>query len=97
MSATFRPSSAYNRALLLSLLSWPFSIPPSTPPLFPSTPLPIQSVAVGHPFDTIKTKMQAQEGFLKGPGMVSSFSTVLKTQGLPGLYKVRMGEKGVLG
>jgi len=41
--------------------------------------------------------MQAQEGFLKGPGMVSSFSTVLKTQGLPGLYKVRMGEKGVLG
>jgi len=53
---------------------------------------------VGHPFDTIKTKMQAQEGFLKGPGMVSSFSTVLKTQGLPGLYKVRKraGWRGVL-
>lgn len=34
----------------------------------------------GHPFDTIKTKMQAQEGFLKGPGMVGSFTTVLKTQ-----------------
>lgn len=47
----------------------------------------ITSVAVGHPFDTIKTKMQAQEGFLKGSGMLSSFSTVLRTQGLPGLYK----------
>lgn len=41
----------------------------------------------GHPFDTIKTKMQAQEGFLKGPGMVGSFTTVLKTQGIAGLYK----------
>ncbi|TFJ86963.1 hypothetical protein NSK_002050 [Nannochloropsis salina CCMP1776] len=29
----------------------------------------VTSVAVGHPFDTIKTKMQAQEGFIKGPGM----------------------------
>lgn len=31
--------------------------------------------------------MQAQEGFLKGPGMVGSFTTVLKTQGIAGLYK----------
>jgi solute carrier family 25 (mitochondrial carnitine/acylcarnitine transporter), member 20/29 len=41
----------------------------------------------GHPFDTIKTKMQAQDGFIKGGGMMQSFSTVLRTQGIAGLYK----------
>lgn len=45
----------------------------------------------GHPFDSIKTKMQAQEGFAGGKGggggMVSTLRHVLKTQGVGGLYK----------
>lgn len=79
---TISPFLLSSRWFLIPYLSLGFCLAPNTLS---------QSVAVGHPFDTIKTKMQAQEGFIKGPGMVSSFSTVLKTQGLPGLYKVRMG------
>ncbi|XP_068692049.1 mitochondrial substrate carrier family protein S-like isoform X2 [Montipora capricornis] len=44
------------------------------------------SVAVGHPFDTIKTKMQAQQGF-EHEGMIRSFARTVKTQGIRGLYK----------
>lgn len=44
------------------------------------------SVAVGHPFDTIKTKMQAQRGF-ESSGMFQSFIRTVKTQGIRGLYK----------
>lgn len=44
------------------------------------------SVAVGHPFDTIKTKMQAQKGF-ESSSMYSSFIKTLKAQGIRGLYK----------
>jgi solute carrier family 25 carnitine/acylcarnitine transporter 20/29 len=51
----------------------------------------IGSVRVGHPFDSIKTKMQAQEGFAGGKGggggMLSTLRHVLKTQGVGGLYK----------
>ena len=36
------------------------------------------SIAVGHPFDTIKTKMQAQSGFIASGGFVSSLSTSLR-------------------
>ena len=46
----------------------------------------LTSVAVGHPLDTIKTKMQAQTGFEK-TSMTKSFTQVLKTQGLKGLYR----------
>lgn len=45
------------------------------------------SVAVGHPFDTIKTKMQAQRGF-ESEGMIRSFVKTVKTQGLRGLYRL---------
>ena len=45
------------------------------------------SVAVGHPFDTIKTKMQAQRGF-ESEGMVRSFVKTVKTQGIRGLYRL---------
>lgn len=45
------------------------------------------SVAVGHPFDTIKTKMQAQRGF-ESEGMIRSFMKTVKTQGLRGLYRL---------
>ena len=38
------------------------------------------------PFDTIKTKMQAQKGFEK-LNMVNSFSVVLKKEGIRGLYR----------
>ena len=47
------------------------------------------SVAVGHPFDTIKTKMTAQHGFLesKDNGMFRQMSKVLRAEGLRGLYR----------
>lgn len=44
------------------------------------------SVMVGHPFDTIKTKMQAQRGFEKG-GMAQTFLKTIRTQGPIGLYR----------
>mgnify|MGYP000122277999 CR=1 FL=1 len=47
----------------------------------------ITSVAVGHPFDTVKTKMQAQTGFVQGGGMLTSFAKVLRAEGVRGLYR----------
>ena len=44
------------------------------------------SVAVGHPIDTVKTKMQAQKGF-ESSGMFRTFATTLQTQGVRGLYR----------
>ena len=44
------------------------------------------SVAVGHPFDTVKTKMQAQSGY-EGNNMFSTFTKTLRTQGIRGLYR----------
>ena len=41
---------------------------------------------VGHPLDTIKTKMQAQRGFERTT-MVGTLSKTLRTQGLIGLYR----------
>lgn len=46
----------------------------------------LTNVAVGHPFDTIKTKMQAQSGF-EQKGMVQAFAKVFKSQGFVGLYR----------
>eukprot|EP00386_Alphamonas_edax_P010347 GDKI01033494.1.p1 GENE.GDKI01033494.1~~GDKI01033494.1.p1 ORF type:complete len:226 (-),score=64.66 GDKI01033494.1:57-734(-) len=45
----------------------------------------LTSVAIGHPFDTVKTKMQAQVAY-QSSGMFNAFSTVLRTQGVKGLY-----------
>ena len=44
------------------------------------------SVCVGHPFDTIKTKMQAQQGF-ENRSMLRSFAKTLQEQGIRGLYR----------
>lgn len=44
------------------------------------------SVAVGHPFDTVKTKMQAQEGY-EAEGMFRTFGRTLKEQGVRGVYR----------
>ena len=44
------------------------------------------SVVVGHPFDTVKTKMQAQTGF-ESRGMLRTFTTTLHEQGIRGLYR----------
>ena len=44
------------------------------------------SVAVGHPIDTIKTKMQAQSGF-ESRGMIRTFLTTVQSQGIRGLYR----------
>ena len=45
------------------------------------------SVVVGHPFDTIKTKMQAQSEYLTKAGPWSTLVNVLKKEGFKGLYK----------
>lgn len=44
------------------------------------------SPLIGHPFDTVKTKMQAQEGYRTG-GMMRTFATVIKNEGFFALYK----------
>ena len=44
------------------------------------------NVCAGHPFDTIKTKMQAQTGF-ENQGMFKSFIRTLKADGIRGLYR----------
>ena len=44
------------------------------------------SVAVGHPFDTIKTKMQAQPGF-EDRNMWRTFLKTIREQGVRGLYR----------
>ena len=44
------------------------------------------NVMAGHPFDTIKTKMQAQPGF-ENQGMFKSFGKTLRAEGIRGLYR----------
>ncbi|XP_063682413.1 mitochondrial ornithine transporter 1-like [Bolinopsis microptera] len=44
------------------------------------------SVMVGHPLDTIKTKMQAQKGF-ENTNMFRTCLKTLRTQGILGLYR----------
>jgi len=46
----------------------------------------VTSPLVGHPFDTVKTKMQAQGGYQTG-GMIRTFRTVIKHEGFFALYK----------
>ena len=46
----------------------------------------LTNVCAGHPFDTIKTKMQAQTGF-ESQGMFRSFIKTLKADGIRGLYR----------
>ena len=46
----------------------------------------VTNVVVGHPFDTLKTKMQGQAGF-ENTSMVQTFWKTLKTQGVRGLYR----------
>eukprot|EP00794_Sanderia_malayensis_P016179 gene16179-17805_t len=46
----------------------------------------VTNVCAGHPFDTIKTKMQAQTGF-ESQGMFRSFVKTLKADGIRGLYR----------
>ena len=44
------------------------------------------SVMVGHPLDTIKTKMQAQKGF-ESTSMIRTCLKTVRTQGIIGLYR----------
>ncbi|GAB1610652.1 mitochondrial ornithine transporter 2-like [Argonauta hians] len=46
----------------------------------------LTSITVGHPIDTIKTKMQGQHGFEK-TGMVQTCVKTLQTQGIRGFYR----------
>ena len=47
----------------------------------------LTNTCVGHPWDTLKTKMQAQAGYEK-TGMFQTFVKTLKTQGPIGLYRL---------
>jgi solute carrier family 25 (mitochondrial carnitine/acylcarnitine transporter), member 20/29 len=42
---------------------------------------------VGHPFDTIKTKMQAQRDFIGKMGYIDSIKLVYRNDGLIGFYR----------
>lgn len=44
------------------------------------------NVMVGHPFDTIKTKMQAQKGF-ENFSMMRTLTSTVRQQGIVGLYR----------
>lgn len=46
----------------------------------------VTNVCIGHPFDTLKTKMQAQVGFEK-TNMFQTLAKTLRTQGIIGLYR----------
>uniref|UniRef100_A0A1I8GII2 ADP/ATP translocase n=2 Tax=Macrostomum lignano TaxID=282301 RepID=A0A1I8GII2_9PLAT len=46
----------------------------------------VTNVVVGHPFDTMKTKMQAQQGFDTG-GMLKAFNKTWRAEGVIGLYR----------
>ena len=50
------------------------------------------NVIAGHPFDTVKTKMQAQPGF-ESQGMIKSFAKTLRMDGIKGLYRYMMKEQ----
>lgn len=44
------------------------------------------SILVGHPLDTVKTKMQAQTTFMGDYGLITSIKQVYKQDGLKGFY-----------
>jgi len=46
----------------------------------------LTNVSVGHPFDTIKTKMQAQTGF-ENVGMMRTLRRIMNREGIRGLYR----------
>lgn len=46
----------------------------------------VTNTCVGHPWDTLKTKMQAQTGYEK-TGMFQTFVKTIRTQGVIGLYR----------
>ncbi|KAJ8040035.1 Mitochondrial substrate carrier family protein S [Holothuria leucospilota] len=46
----------------------------------------VTSVVVGHPFDTVKSKMQAQRGF-ESASMFRTIAKTFKTQGIIGFYR----------
>ena len=54
--------------------------------LGPGAMFGITSVMVGHPFDTIKTRMQAMPGF-ESRSMIRSFVKTVHDQGIRGLYR----------
>lgn len=46
----------------------------------------VTSAIIGQPFDSVKTKMQAQKAYMEG-GMIHTFKKVIKTEGVIGLYR----------
>ncbi|XP_071841460.1 uncharacterized protein [Apostichopus japonicus] len=46
----------------------------------------VTSVVVGHPFDTVKTKMQGQKGY-ESTSMIKTIARTFKNQGVIGFYR----------
>ncbi len=46
----------------------------------------ITSIAVGHPMDTVKTKMQAQQNFLESRGLISIIKRIWRQDQIKGFY-----------
>jgi len=44
-------------------------------------------IAVGHPFDTIKTKMQAQASYIEGGGLFKTLVKIVRKEGFVGLWR----------
>jgi hypothetical protein len=42
---------------------------------------------VGHPFDTVKTKMQAQSGFRGSMGTAGAVAAIWRAEGIGGFYR----------
>ena len=47
----------------------------------------IGSIVVGHPMDTVKTKMQSQTHFIDSKGMKGVIKEIWNTEGLRGFYR----------
>ena len=47
----------------------------------------VSNTLTGHPLDTVKSKMQAQSGFLNDRGMVTTIKHIFRDEGLRGFYR----------
>lgn len=55
--------------------------------LISGTTYGITSILVGHPLDTVKTKMQAQNSFVHDNGVIYAIKHLYKSEGLIGFYR----------
>ena len=55
--------------------------------LISGTTYGVTSIVVGHPMDTVKTKMQAQSNYMKCQGLVGNIKQVYNNEGFRGFYR----------